>query len=826
MMSSLLEAISPAPIGWSHSAHYCSKWKGVKCSSSGRVSAINLAHHNLTGTLPSNLASLSELNSFNLKGNRFSGPLPSFADLSLLEEIFLDYNNFTSVPPRCFQGLTSLMVLTMNQNINLDRWVFPIELTDSPSLVNISLVNCNVKGPIPDIFGFGSFPKLYGLTLSHNNLSGVLPPSFAESGIQYLMLDTNKLIGTIGVVSNMTKLSQVWLSGNNFTGPIPDLSKLDTLFNINLQDNKLTGVVPRSLISIPSLRNVSLANNLLQGPLPSFPYVAKPNLGENSFCMDTPGPCNWQVAVLLEVAGDLGYPLSLASSWRGNDACEGWISVGCDLHRNVVNVTFQKRGFTGRISPAFSNLTQLQNLWLNDNNLTGPIPESLTHLHSLQLLNVSHNNLSGTIPTFQLTVNLITTGNPLLKNHTSSSLEHNGTSTNGGESNNDPVKAATGKGREFKVIVAIAAIGLIMIMMLFCQRKFPIKKLNFFWKKQNPAHRNIETFLRNCGPLQVRRYSYSEVKKMTNSFKEKLGQGGFGSVYKGKLHDGSLIAVKVLNESKTTNGEDFINEVATISRTSHVNIVSLLGFCFEGAKKALIYEFLVNGSLEKFVFEEDATENNHKLDWETHYQISLGIARGLEYLHRGCNTRILHFDIKPHNILLDAEFVPKISDFGLAKICSRQESLSSMLGPRGTIGYIAPEIFSRNFGVISYKSDVYSYGMMVLEIVGGRQNVNVQANNTSEIYFPHWVYRRLELDEEVSLKRISDEEDKTKVKKMIIVSLWCVQADPANRPTMSKVIEMLEGSVDSLQVPPSPFLSSCSTSLPAEFSSSIVFSPK
>ncbi|XP_062109878.1 receptor-like kinase TMK4 [Humulus lupulus] len=462
VMSSLLEAISPAPIGWSHSAHYCSMWKGVKCSSSGRVSAINLTHHNLTGTLPSNLASLSELTSFNLRCNRFSGPLPSFANLSLLQEIFLDYNNFTSVPPGCFQGLTSLLALTMNQNINLDHWVFPIELTESPSLVKISLVSCNVKGPIPDIFGFGSFPKLRGLALSHNNLSGVLPPTFAESGIQYLMLDTNKLIGTIGVVSNMTKLSQVWLSGNNFSGPIPDLSKLDTLFNINLQDNKLTGVVPRSLISIPSLRNVSLANNLLQGPLPSFPsYVDNPNLRENSFCRATPGPCNWQVAVLLEVAGDLGYPLSLASSWRGNDACEGWIFVGCDLLRNVVNVTFQKWGFTGRISPAFSNLTLLQNLRLNDNNLTGPIPESLTHLHSLQLLNVSCNNLSGTIPAFQSTVNLITTGNPLLI----SSLEHNGTSTNGttpvspgGENNNDPVKAATGKGREFKVIVAIGKI--------------------------------------------------------------------------------------------------------------------------------------------------------------------------------------------------------------------------------------------------------------------------------------------------------------------------------------------------------------------------------
>ncbi|PON64482.1 Tyrosine-protein kinase, partial [Parasponia andersonii] len=226
---------------------------------------------------------------------------------------------------------------------------------------------------------------------------------------------------------------------------------------------------------------------------------------------------------------------------------------------------------------------------------------------------------------------------------------------------------------------------------------------------------------------------------MANSFKEKLGEGGFGSVYKGKLQDGFLVVVKLLNESKA-NGEEFINEVATISRTSHVNIVSLLGFCFEGAKRALIYKFMPNGSPEKFVFDENATEND-----------------------------------------------------------PRQESLISMLGPRGTVGYIAPEVFSRNFGPVSYKSDVYSYGMMILEIVGGRKNVNVKANNTSEKYFPHWVYNRLELEEEFSLKRVTDDEDRVKVRKMVLVSLWCIQNDPSSRPEMSKVIEMLEGSIDSLQ---------------------------
>ena len=372
----------------------------------------------------------------------------------------------------------------------------------------------------------------------------------------------------------------------------------------------------------------------------------------------------------------------------------------------------------------------------------------------------------------------------------------------------------------FPFNAAAAAVAAVVLVVSVCclRKKFSSTKSILFWKKRNPTHAKIEAFLKDFGSLHARRYSYLDVKKMTDSFKEKLGQGGFGSVYKGKLHDGPLVAVKVLNESKA-NGEEFINEVDTISRTSHVNIVSLLGFCFEGAKRALVYEFMPNGSLEKFVFDENATENSRQLDWEMYHQISLGIARGLEYLHRGCNTRILHFDIKPHNILLDVDFVPKISDFGLARICTRKESLVSMLGPRGTIGYIAPEVVSRSFGGISHKSDVYSYGMMILEMVGGRKNVNVRVENTSEIYFPHWIYKRLELDEELGLKKITNEGDRMRVRQMIIVSLWCIQTNPSSRPAMSKVIELLQGSPDSLQVPPKPFSYSPPRSPPANPSS-------
>ncbi|KAL9994247.1 putative glycerophosphodiester phosphodiesterase, protein kinase RLK-Pelle-LRK10L-2 family [Helianthus debilis subsp. tardiflorus] len=354
------------------------------------------------------------------------------------------------------------------------------------------------------------------------------------------------------------------------------------------------------------------------------------------------------------------------------------------------------------------------------------------------------------------------------------------------------------------MIIGLGGVIIVIIIILCLKGKFR-------WRKKANYNVNVETFLKDQEFFSPKRYSYSQVKKTTNSFETKLGEGGFGSVYKGVLSDKNHVAVKVVSEVKG-NVEDFMNEVASVGRTSHVNIVRLVGFCLEGHRRALIYEFMPNGSLEKFIYGQSSSGS--QLGWEKLHQIAIGIAQGLEYLHTGCNTRILHLDIKPHNILLDQNFCPKISDFGLSKLFPDRTSMISMSRMRGTPGYIAPELFSRNFGQVSHKSDVYSYGMMVLEMVGGRKNNEVEVDHTSEIYFPYWIYKKLDLDEEqLGLNGIVNDEESEIARKMIIVGLWCVQTNPMNRPTISKVLEMLEGDVLSLEIPPKPYWYSPSRSV-------------
>ncbi|XP_008654825.1 uncharacterized protein [Zea mays] len=355
-----------------------------------------------------------------------------------------------------------------------------------------------------------------------------------------------------------------------------------------------------------------------------------------------------------------------------------------------------------------------------------------------------------------------------------------------------------GNGRKIPLIVSISVAASLLLPCIYVL-VWHRQKLEFFLCKKTSSaiEENIEALILAHGSLAPKRYRYSEVTKITSSLNIKLGEGGYGMVFKGRLDDGRLVAVKFLHDSKG-DGEEFVNEVMSIGRTSHINIVSLFGFCLEGSKRALIYEYMSNGSLDKYIY----TENPKAvLGWDKLYTIAIGIARGLEYLHHSCNTRIVHFDIKPQNILLDQNFHPKIADFGLAKLCHMKESKLSMTGARGTPGFIAPEVHSRTFGVVSTKADVYSYGMMLLEMVGGRKNVNSAAQESSEKYFPHWIYDHFGQEDGLQACEVTRENEGI-AKKLSVIGLSCIQILPMHRPTIGKVMEMFERGSDELDMPP------------------------
>ncbi|XP_057798658.1 rust resistance kinase Lr10-like [Salvia miltiorrhiza] len=321
-----------------------------------------------------------------------------------------------------------------------------------------------------------------------------------------------------------------------------------------------------------------------------------------------------------------------------------------------------------------------------------------------------------------------------------------------------------------------------------------------FRRRHLSMYNTIESFLQSDNKLTTIRYSYSDIKKMTRYFQEKLGEGGYGSVYKGKLRSGHDVAVKLLRKSGA-NDQDFMNEIATLGRIHHVNVAKLVGYCAQGSKRALVFDFMPNGSLEKYLFNRDKMDS---LNWDTKFDIAVGIARGIEYLHRGCDIQILHFDIKPHNILLDDKFIPKISDFGLAKFCSTDKKTVTMTAARGTIGYVAPELITRSIGAISYKADVYSFGMLLMEMVGLNRDLRGNKGGSSQ-HFPYWIYDYFEQGKDIDFDK--DENDGTRkvARKMTIIALWCIQMSPDDRPSMSKVLQMLEGDVERLHVPNYPY---------------------
>ncbi|CAA0831618.1 Somatic embryogenesis receptor kinase 1 [Striga hermonthica] len=461
---------------------------------------------------------------------------------------------------------------------------------------------------------------------------------------------------------------------------------------------------------------------------------------------------------------------------------------------NLVSLDLYLNRFSGPIPDALGKLPKLRFLRLNNNTLTGTIPMLLTNISTLQVLDLSNNLLSGAVPdngsfslftpiSFANNLNLCgpVTGKPCPGSPPFSPpppfVPPPPTSSPGGNSATGAIAGGVAAGAA--LLFAAPAIAF-----AWWRRRKPQDQ--FF---DVPAEEDPEVHLG-----QLKRFSLRELQVATDSFSNKniLGRGGFGKVYKGRLADGSLVAVKRLKEERTPGGElQFQTEVEMISMAVHRNLLRLRGFCMTPTERLLVYPYMANGSVASCLRERPP--NEPPLDWPTRKRIALGSARGLSYLHDHCDPKIIHRDVKAANILLDEEFEAVVGDFGLAKLMDYKDTHVTT-AVRGTIGHIAPEYLST--GKSSEKTDVFGYGIMLLELITGQRAFDLaRLANDDDVMLLDWVKgllkeKKLEMlvDPDLQSRYVGSE-----VEQLIQVALLCTQSSPMDRPKMSDVVRMLEG---------------------------------
>ncbi|KAK8942097.1 putative receptor protein kinase TMK1 [Platanthera guangdongensis] len=643
---------------WSPDTDPCS-WNRVLCSD-GRVTSIQMGNQSLAGSLPPELGNLTALTRLELQNNRISGQIPSLAGLSSLQFLLLHDNNFSFISSNFFVGLTSLNAVYLDNN-PFEPWKIPGSLRDAGGLVNFSANSANVSGTVPDFLAtaFPSLDHLaLAFNLLSGHLPAAFIGSGIRSLWLNNQVGGNSLSGGISVIQNMTGLEQLWLQSNSFSGPLPDISALVGLRDLQLRDNQLTGPVPNSFTTSKSLTRITLTNNLLQGPVPEFSdSVQELDLDPKteSFCLEKPGAhCESIVDILLSIVKSFEYPVRFGENWKGNDPCGGdWLGITCDDRGNITVTNFQKMGLNGTISPDFAKLPALQKLLLSNNNLTGTIPATLTSLPYLTEVDLSDNLISGEVPNFPKTVLLKTQGNPNISINVLNPVSFRPGRNNSIPANSAPpgrnnsihgipesneVPGSKGKSNSIQpgIIIGsvLAAICIISLVALLTTWHYYKKNSLNFNRVQSPNTTVIHPRHSGSGPDLVKvtvagssanagstseNYSRASsgstdvhvveagnmmisiqvLRSVTNNFGEEniLGRGGFGTVYKGELHDGTKIAVKRMESGVlgTKGLNEFKSEIAVLTKVRHRNLVSLLGYCLDGMERLLVYEYMPQG---------------------------------------------------------------------------------------------------------------------------------------------------------------------------------------------------------------------------------------
>ncbi|KAM4088533.1 hypothetical protein ACB094_07G078300 [Castanea mollissima] len=809
---------------------------------------LDMGWNKFSGKVP-DLSPLGKLEFLNLNNSGFSGPFPwrSLENLTSLTFLSLGDNFFepSTFPVEVFK-LEKLYWLYLS-NCSLTGQI-PEGLGNLTQLINLEL-SCNqLTGEIPaDI---GKLKNLWQLELYSNSLTGKLPVGFGNlTSLANLDMSRNKLQGTISEVRFLTNLVSLHLYENQFTGEVPEeLGEFKNLSNFSVYRNKFTGPLPQKLGSLGDFLYIDVAENFLTGPIPpdmckngmmivlivlqnrftgGIPEryanclsLRRVRVNNNSLSGVVPAGI-WSLPNLSlfdlsmnqfegPVASNVGNAKSLAQLLLNNNHFSGELPLAISKASSLVSIKLSSNQFSGQIPETIGGLKTLRNIYLDENMFSGYIPDSLGSCVSLRQINLSGNKLSGNIPAslgHLPTLHSLDLSNNELSGQIPASLsslrlshldlsnnqligqipnffsiEAFSTSFNGNPglcSQNlkhfEPCSSGSSTRSQLGTLVSCLIAGaVILLLVLACCLCVKLR------------HNNLDSPLKpnswDLKPYHILTFTEKEILDGIKN-ENQIGKGGSGNVYRVELTDGKELAVKHIWIS---DSGEYEAEVATLSSVRHVNVVKLYCSITSEDSSLLVYEYLPNGSLW------DRLHNCSKkmeMGWEVRYEIALGAARGLEYLHHGCDRPVIHRDVKSSNILLDGDWKPRIADFGLAKIVQANGG-DWTHAIAGTLGYMAPE-YAYTYKV-NEKSDVYSFGVVLLELVTGKRPIDLEFGENKDIVC--WVRSKISNKESVLdlVDSTISEALKEDAIKVMRIAIRCTSKLPSLRPSMRMVVQMLK----------------------------------
>ncbi|CAJ2639459.1 unnamed protein product [Trifolium pratense] len=823
-----------------------------------RMKYISFGINALSGELPKELGNLTQLVSLAFGGNKLSGSLPSeLGKLVNLQSFYMDSSGISGPIPQTFASLKNMLLLYASDNNLTGR--IPDFIGGWSKLQNLRFQGNSFEGPIPSSFSnltslselrisglsngtlnvIRNMKSIQILELRNNNISGSIPSTIGEfQNLTLLDLSFNKISGQIpGSIFNLSSLTSLFLGNNTLSGTLPQ-RKSSFLNNIDLSYNDLSGILP-SWTNEPSLQMNVVANNLTivnsnTSGLPTGLNCLQKNFPCNrgaarysDFAIKCGGPQITTTDGIVyqtdnETLGPATYFVTDTNRWAVSNVGMFYGSSDPRLFKNSITNQFTRTVNSELFKTARLSASSLRYYGLGLENGFYNITLQFAETDILDSTSTTWKSLGRRV--FDIYIQ----GTPVLKDFDiqkeaggvsfravqkqfRSEVKENylevhlfwagkGTLAIPGPGqitygpliqaisatpdfvptvSNEPPSSSSKKnsvGLIIGIVVGVGVIGLLAVLAIF-----------YIIRRRKQYDDDDELVGIDTMPNT---FSYYELKNATSDFNRdnKLGEGGFGPVYKGTLNDGRLVAVKQLSIGSHQGKSQFVAEIATISAVQHRNLVKLYGCCIEGSKRLLVYEYLENKSLDQALF-----GNGLLLNWSTRYDVCMGVARGLTYLHEESRLRIVHRDVKASNILLDSKLVPKISDFGLAKLYDDKKThISTRVA--GTIGYLAPEYAMR--GHLTEKADVFSFGVVALELVSGRPNSDPSLEG-EKMYLLEWAWQ---LHEKNCINDLIDarlsEFNTEEVQRVVKIGLLCTQTSPNLRPSMSRVVAMLSGDVE------------------------------